>query len=623
MRASARCGAAEPRSLPMGVRHAGAPHRPRGDTMATVGDFLLERLHQWGVRRIFGYPGDGINGIMAALGRRAEGPDDIEFIQSRHEEMSAFMACGHAKFTGEVGVCLATSGPGAIHLLNGLYDAKLDHQPVVAIVGQQKRSALGASYQQEVDLVTLFKDVAGDYVHMATTPDQLRHLVDRAVRIARSERCVTCIILPNDLQEEDAVPSPPREHGYTFSGVGEAGRALVPPIDALRAAAAILNAGNKVAILAGAGAHGAADELAEVAELLGAGVAKALLGKAVIADDLPFVTGSIGIIGTQASADMMNGCDTLLMVGSSFPYAEFLPPEGQARGVQVDIDGRMLGLRYPMEANLQGDARATLRALIPLLERKLDRSWREQVERNSAESWRLLEEKAMAPAQPVNPQRVFTELSPRLPDNVILAGDSGSAAAWYALHLRMRRGMLASLSGTLATMGSAVPYALAAKLAHPGRPVIALAGDGAMQMNGMNGLISIGWHRERWTNPTFIVLVLNNRDLNFVTWEQRGMQGEPKYQASQQLPDFSYAEYARMLGLTGERVDDPEALGAAWERALAADRPFVLEVMVDPNIPPLPPHMVEQQKEQYEEAIKKGDAEAGAVRRGADAQSGS
>ncbi|MFN3790393.1 thiamine pyrophosphate-requiring protein [Massilia sp.] len=589
--------------------------------MATVGDFLLERLRQWGVRRIFGYPGDGINGIMAAFGRQ----DAVEFIQSRHEEMSAFMACGHAKFTGEVGVCLATSGPGAIHLLNGLYDAKLDHQPVVAIVGQQKRSALGANYQQEVDLVSLFKDVAGEYVQMATSNEQLRHLVDRAVRIALSERCVTCIILPSDLQEEDAVHFPPREHGYTFSGLGAPSRAHAAPDEALRAAAAILNAGSKVAILAGAGAHGAHAELTEVADLLGAGVAKALLGKAVLADNLPFVTGSVGILGTEASNAMLRDCDTLLIVGSSFPYAEFLPPEGQARGVQIDIDGRMLGLRYPMEANLMGDARSTLRALIPLLERKEERAWRERIERDIVQSRRQLADKALEPAKPINPQRVFTELSPRLPEGAILAGDSGSVAAWYALHLALRPGMLASLSGTLATMGSAVPYALAAKLAHPDRPVIALAGDGAMQMNGINGLISLAWHwqQRRWPDAAFVVLVLNNRDLNFVTWEQRGMQGEPKFQASQQLPDFSYADYARMLGLAGERIEDPEQLGAAWERAQASDKPFVLEAVVDPNIPPLPPHMVEKQREHYEEAIAKGDAEAGDIRRGADAQSDS
>jgi len=274
-----------------------------------------------------------------------------------------------------------------------------------------------------------------------------------------------------------------------------------------------------------------------------------------------------------------------------------------------------------MEVSLMGDAKASLRALIPHLKRKDDRGWRERIERKVADSWRELEEKAMEPAKPVNPQRVFTELSPRLPDEVILTADSGSAAAWYALDLRIRRGMLASLSGGLATMGCAVPYALAAKLAHPDRPVIALAGDGAMQMNGINGLMSVAWHRARWRNPTFIVLVLNNRDLNFVTWEQRGNQGEPKYEPSQQLPDFSYAQYAQMLGLDGERVDDPEQLGAAWERALSAGGPFLLEVMVDPNIPPLPPHTVEKQKEKVEEAIGKGDAEAADVRRGVESQS--
>ncbi|WP_312488801.1 thiamine pyrophosphate-requiring protein [Massilia timonae] len=585
---------------------------------STVGDFLIERLGQWGVQRVYGYPGDGINGILAAFGRQ----DAIEFVQCRHEEMSAFMACGHAKFTNEVGVCLATSGPGAIHLLNGLYDAKLDHQSVVAIVGQQQRSALGAHYQQEVDLVTLFKDVAGEFVQMATDAAQVRHLIDRAFRIAGARRCVTCIIIPNDLQEEDAVPHPPREHGNTFSGVGAALEAAVPPLEALHAAADLLNAGDRVAILAGAGAHGALDELVEAAELLGAGIAKALLGKAVVPDDLPFCTGTIGMIGTQASDAMMKECDTLLMVGSSFPYAEFLPREGRVKAVQIDVDATMLGLRYPMDVNLAGDARATLRALIPLLRRKDDRSWRARIESNVAESWRVLDERARQPGKPVNPQRAFSELSPRLPEDVILTGDSGSVSAWYALHLRLRRGMMASLSGGLATMGSAVPYAMAAKMAHPGRPVIALAGDGAMQMNGMNGLITIARHWRDWANPTLVVLVLNNRDLNFVTWEQRGMQGEPKYEASQQLPDFSYAEYARMLGLEGVRVDDPDALGAAWDQALAAGRPFVLEVLADPNIPPFPPHIVDAQAEKYREAQEKGDPEAADVERGMRQQGG-
>jgi len=577
----------------------------------TVGDFLLQRLDEWGVGRIYGYPGDGINGILAAMRRQ----ERIDFVQTRHEELAAFMACAHAKYTGEVGVCMATSGPGAIHLLNGLYDAKLDHQPVVAIVGQQKRASLGGHFQQEVDLVTLFKDVAGAYVQMATTAEQIRHLVDRAMRIARTERCVTCIIIPSDLQDEDAVTAPPRQHGSIVSGIGSLARAEVPPPPALQEAAEILNAGKKVAILAGAGAHGAADELVEVAQLLGAGIAKALLGKMVVADDQPFVTGSIGIIGTQASFDMMNACDTLLMVGSSFPYSEFLPEEGQARGVQIDIDGKMLGLRYPMEANLIGDAKATLRALIPLLERKQDRSWQQGIEAKVEASWRLLEEKARMDTPELNPQRAFWELSERLPDDAILAGDSGSSTSWYALDIKARTRMLGSLSGGLATMGSALPYAFAAKMAYPDRLVVALVGDGAMQMNGMNCLITIARTWQEWSDPRLIVLVLNNRDLNFVTWEQRGMAGEPKYETSQELPDVAYADYARLLGLDGARVERPDQLGAALDAAFRADKPFVLDIVSEANIPPLPPHITRSQARKYYEAIEKGEPEADAVRR--------
>lgn len=577
----------------------------------TVGDFLLQRLDEWQVRRIYGYPGDGINGILAAMRRQ----DRIEFVQTRHEELAAFMACAHAKYTGEVGFCMATSGPGAIHLLNGLYDAKLDHQPVVAIVGQQKRASLGSNYQQEVDLVSLFKDVAGAFVQMATTAGQIRHLVDRAVRTARSERCVTCIIIPADLQDEEAVPTPPRQHGNVLSGIGTLSFAQVPPPQALQAAADILNSGQRVAILAGAGAHGAADELVEVADLLGAGVAKALLGKMVLPDDLPFVTGSIGIIGTKASFDMMNECDTLLMVGSSFPYSEFLPEDGQARGVQIDIDASMVSLRYPMEANLIGDAKATLRALVPLLQRKEDRSWRQGIEEKVRASWALLEKKAMLDTPELNPQRAFRELSQRLPEDCIIAGDSGSTTAWYALDIKARSRMLGSLSGGLATMGSAMPYAFAAKMAHPGRTVVALVGDGAMQMNGMNCLITIARHWREWADPRLVVLVLNNRDLNFVTWEQRGMAGEPKYETSQTLPDLPYADYARLLGLDGARVERPGELGPALDAAFSADKPFVLDIVSEANIPPLPPHITRSQAKQYYEAIEKGEPEADAVRR--------
>jgi pyruvate dehydrogenase (quinone) len=587
----------------------------------TVGEFMVQRLRGWGVRRMFGYPGDAINGILDAVRKQEDEPGALAFVQTRHEELAAFMACAHAKFTGEVGVCISTSGPGAIHMLNGLYDAKLDHQPVVAIVGQQKRSSLGASYQQEIDLVSLFKDVAGAYVQMATSPEQVRHLVDRAFQIARSERCPTCVIVPHDLQTLDAVETPPREHGSTFSGVGRVGHSLVPEAGALQAAADILNAGGKVAILAGAGAHDATDELIQVAELLGAGIAKALLGKMVVPDDVPFVTGSIGILGTPASFDMMSECDTLLMVGSSFPYAEFLPEEGQARGVQIDIDAKMVGLRYPMECSLVGDSKATLQALIPLLRRKDDRGWQQRIIDNVKRSWELLEQKAMNPAAPpVNPQRAFWELSSRLPDNTILAGDSGSVASWYALDIKARRGMLGSLSGTLATMGSAVPYAYAAKLAHPDRPVVAMVGDGAMQMNGMNCLITIARDYQGWADRRLVVLVLNNRDLSFVTWEQRGMAGEPKYETSQQVPDFRYADYARLLGLDGMRVERPEQIAEALDAAFKADRPYVIDLMGDPNMPPMAPHMSRSQAKMYFEAIGKGEPEADAVKRALEVQ---
>jgi pyruvate dehydrogenase (quinone) len=573
----------------------------------TVGDHLLDRLGAWGVQRIYGYPGDGINGLLGALGRAAE---KFEFVQVRHEEEAAFMACAHAKFTGEVGVCLATSGPGAIHLLNGLYDAKLDHQPVVAIVGQQARAALGGDYQQEVDLISLFKDVAHEWVHMVTTPEQVRHAVDRAVRIAHVQRSPTCIIVPNDVQELDAVPEPPRAHGTVHSGVGYARPRTAPDEASLARAAEVLNAGEKVAILAGAGALGATDELIETAEVLGAGIAKALLGKAAVPDDLPFVTGSIGLLGTRASWELMDGCDTLLMVGSTFPYSEFLPAEGQARGVQIDIDGRMLSLRYPVEVPLVGDAAATLRALLPRLERKTDRAWRERIERSVADWWRTLERRAMAGAKPVNPQRVFWELSPRLPDSCIVTADSGSAANWYARDLKFRRGMDGSLSGGLATMGPGVPYAVAAKFCYPDRPVIACVGDGAMQMLGNNALITAAKYWRRWRDPRLVVLVLNNRDLNQVTWEQRALAGDPKLEASQRLPDFPYARYAELLGLRGMCVDEPDRIGAAWDEALAADRPVLLEVYTDPEVPPLPPHLTTSQVRAYLAALRKGDPAA-------------
>ena len=570
-----------------------------------VSVFMLQRLREWGVTRVYGYPGDGTNGLNLAFHQVG---GDVEFVQTRHEEIAAFAATAHAKLTGEVGVCMATSGPGAVHLLNGLYDAKLDHQPVVAIVGQQKRMSLGGDYQQEVDLRTLFKDVASEFVGECTDPRQAQHLIDRAVRIALSERTVTCVIVPTDVQELP-YEEPPREHGAISSSIGFRPPVVVPREQDLRRAADVLNAGARVAMLVGAGAKRATDEVIEVAELLGAGIAKALNGRAAVPDDLPFVTGSIGLLGTKPSDDMMQGCDTLLMVGTGFPYSEWLPQPGQARGVQIDLDGRRLGIRYPNEVNLQGDAQATLEALIPHLERKEDRSWRRQIEEGVAQWWRLLDERAHIEAEPINPQLVFHELSQRLPDRAILLADSGSATNWWARHLRLRRGMDAALSGTLATMCPAVPYALAAKLAFPDRPVIACLGDGAMQMLGINALIDLAKYADRYA-ALLVVLVLNNRDLNQVTWEQRVLAGDAKLKTSQDLPAFDYAAYARQLGLEGIRVEAPGELGAAWDRALGAGRAAVVDVVTDPEVPPLPPHIRMEHAKGMASALFHGDPES-------------
>ena len=576
-----------------------------------VSDFVWHRLQEWGLKRVYGYPGDGVGGLDVALEKTK---DTLQYIQVRHEEMAAFMAAGHAKFTGEVGLCYATSGPGAIHLLNGLYDAKMDHVPVVAIVGQQARSAIGAHYQQEVDLQSLFKDVAADFVAMASVPSQVRHLIDRAVRIASNRRTVTCVILPNDLQElpyED----PPVAHGATHTGVGYAGPAQLPDRALLRAAAEVLNAGKKVAILVGAGALGATDEVIAIADKLQAGVAKALLGKAVLPDDLPWVTGSLGLLGTKPSWDLMKGCDTFLMIGSAFPYSEFLPKPGEARGVQIDIDGTRLSLRYPMEVSMVGDSAVTLRALLPLLEQKQANGWRKEIETGVASWWKTLEERAMQPADPINPQRVFWELSKRLPENCIMTGDSGSVANWYARDIRMRRGMMGSLSGSLASLGAATPYAMAAKMAFPNRVVIAFIGDGAMQMNGLNVMITISKYWKQWSDPRLIVMVLNNRDLNQVTWEERIQLGEGKTESTQSIPDFPYSKYAELLGLKGIFVSDPEKLGMAWDEALASDRPVILECYTDPNVPPLPPHITLKDAKNFM-AMTTSEPELGSVLKG-------
>ncbi|MER6801963.1 MULTISPECIES: thiamine pyrophosphate-requiring protein [Streptomyces] len=574
-----------------------------------VSDYILQRLREWEVEHVFAYAGDGINGLLAAWGRA---DDDPKFVQSRHEEMSAFQAVGYAKFSGKVGVCAATSGPGAIHLLNGLYDAKLDHVPVVALVGQTNRSAMGGSYQQEVDLQNLYKDVASDFCETVTVPEQLPNLIDRAFRTAYARRTVTAVIIPADVQELDYSP-PTHAFKMVPSSMGLGQYAPVPADADVQRAAEVLNAGEKVAVLIGQGARGARAEVEELADVLGAGVAKALLGKDVLPDDLPFVTGAIGLLGTRPSYELMQGCDTLLMIGSSFPYTQFMPELDQARGVQIDIDPHMIGLRYPFEVNLVGDARETLRRLLPHLRRKEKRAWREKVEKDVARWWEVMQRRAAVDADPINPEYVVHALDGRLPDDAIVTADSGSAANWYARHLRLRGRMRGSLSGTLATMGPGVPYAIGAKFAHPERPAIALVGDGAMQMNGMMEMVTAAKYWQQWSDPRLIVAVLNNRDLNQVTWEMRAMSGAPQFEESQAIPDLPYAEIAQRIGLEGVRVEKPEQVETAWDRALAADRPFVIDFRTDPAVPPIPPHAELDQIEAAASAILRGDSDRGSM----------
>ncbi|MDX3451378.1 thiamine pyrophosphate-requiring protein [Streptomyces sp. ME02-8801-2C] len=575
-----------------------------------VADHVLQRLREWGVEDVFGYPGDGINGLLAAWGRAENRP---RFIQSRHEEMSAFQAVGYAKFSGRLGVCAATSGPGAIHLLNGLYDAKLDHVPVLAIVGQTYRTAMGGSYQQEVDLHSLFKDVASDFVETVTVPEQLPNVLDRAIRTAYARRAPTAVIIPGDVQELE-YSAPTHEFKMVPSSLDRSAWTAIPSQESLERAAEILNSGDKTAILIGQGAAGAQAEVERIAELLGAGVAKALLGKDALSDELPYVTGSIGLLGTRPSYELMRDCDTLLTIGSSFPYSQFLPDYGHARAVQIDIDPHMVGMRYPYEVNLVGDARATLERLIPLLDTAdRGREWYDTVCANVAR-WRdVLDRRAAQAADPINPEYVARVLDPLLPDNAIVTSDSGSTANWYARHLTMRTGMRSSLSGTLATMGCGVPYAIGAKFAHPDRPAIALVGDGAMQMNGLAEMITAAKYRDRWEDPRLVVGVWNNQDLNQVTWELRAMGGAPSFLPSQELPDIPYADFARSLGLTGVRVERPEDVEAGWRAGLEADGPAVIEFRTDPAVPPVPPHATWEQMEATAASILKGDADRGAM----------
>jgi len=578
--------------------------------MPTVSDFIIDRLIAWDLHRYYGFPGDGIGGFDGALGRAEKEGKDFVYIRPTHEEMAAFMATAHAKFTGEVGVCMATSGPGAAHLVNGLYDAKGDNQPVLAIVGQQARVALGSDFQQELNLERLFSDVA-EFVETVTTPMQAQMVIDKAIRVARAHRGPSVVILPADVQNLE-MEEPGPAHWVSRSGIGFASPRFVPTSDDLERAAEVLNAGSKVALLVGQGAMDATDEVIAVAERLGAGIVTALLGKAVVPADVPFHTQQLGLLGSRPSYDMMQECDTLFMIGTNFPYGEFLPPTGQARAVQLDMSPAHLGIRYPTEVNLWGDAGATLAALLPLLHQTEDLSWQQGIV-EAMRAWDAETERvAMAEADPVNPRRVFHSLNAHLPERAIVTADAGSTADWYGHHIRLRRGQMGNLSGRLATMLAAMPYAMAAKFAHPDRPVVCTIGDGAFQMLGMNGLLTVKRHWHEWADPTFVVLVLHNDDLNQVSWEMREA-GDPRWDTAQLVEPMDYAEYARLLGFAAITVDHPDQIDAAWDRAFAADRPVLLDVHVDRNVPPLPAHISLEQAKGVARAVLHGDPERGRV----------
>ena len=578
----------------------------------TVSDFIIERIREWGVSRVFGFPGDGIGEFDGALGKAERDGTGLQYVRPTHEEICALMATAHAKFTGEVGVCIATSSPGGFHMMNGLYDAQMDNQPVVAIVGQQGTAALGTFNQQQSNLELTFADVAA-YVQTIVTPEQAQAVVDTAFRTAISRLQPTVIILPHDVQGMK-MPELGPENWVSRSSAVAPSTALLPPQDELVKAAAVINAGKKVTFLVGHGANGATDEVLEAARKAGAGIITALRGKQVVPSDIPYHSQQLGLLGSLPSYHQANDCDTLVMLGTNYPYGQFLPATGQARAVQIDLRPEQLGLRYPTEVNLWGDVKSTLAALIPLLDTKTDLSWQEKVADEMVEWESEMEAQAMVEySDGVNPRRVYHELNKRLPAQAIVTADAGTTADWYGHHIRLRRGMLGDLSGRLATMLAAMPYAVAAKFAYPERPVICTIGDGAFQMLGMNELITVKKYLKTWDNPQLIILVLHNDDLTQVSWEMRTEDGNPVWSTSQDVESIDYAAWAELVGFTGIRVTSDDQAAEAWDQAFANRGVTLIDAHTSKNVPPLPPHITAEFAKNTARALLKGDPNEFAV----------
>ncbi|RNE59308.1 thiamine pyrophosphate-requiring protein [Cryobacterium tepidiphilum] len=587
--------------------------------MTTVSDFVIQRIREWGVSRVFGFPGDGIGEFDGALGKAERAGDGLEYVRPTHEEICALMATAHAKFTGEVGVCMATSSPGGFHMINGLYDAKMDNQPVVAIVGQQGLDAFGTSGQQESNLERTFSDVAV-YVKTIVAPEQAQAVVDTAFRSARVHLGPAVIIIPHDVQGME-IEAPPRANWVSRSSAVAPSTAITPPEEDIIRAAGIINAGRKVTFMVGHGANGATDEVLEAARLAGAGIITALRGKQVVPADVPHHSQQLGLLGSLPSFNQMDDCDTLVLLGTNYPYAQFLPKTGQARAIQVDLKPEQMGLRYPTELNLWGDVKSTLAALIPHLEAKTDLSWQDKVAHEMVEWENEMEAQALLSyPDGVNPRRVYFELNKRLPPRAIVTADAGTTADWYGHHIRLQRGMMGDLSGRLATMLAAMPYAVAAKFAFSDRSVICTIGDGAFQMLGMNELITIKKYMNRWENPQLIIMVLHNNDLSQVSWEMRTEDANPVWETSQDVESVDYAGWAELLGFTGIRVTSDDDVAAAWDTAFATRGITLIDAHTSKNVPPLPPHITfEFAKNTAEALLKKDPFTLGVVRDSAEA----